>query len=104
MAVKEHCPRASPRKAYAFRRAMSAIGSFRANVKNLQCGEQIDPACCGVAVGWPSPGCAAAAKGDGVHVLKGHLSWVQNGAISVWSKSFSTVAFHDSSCNAHRRA
>ncbi len=42
-------------------------------------GEQIDPACCGVAVGWASPGCAAAAKGDGVHVLKGHLSWVQNG-------------------------
>ena len=40
-------------------------------------GEQIDPACCGVAVGWASPGCAAAAKGDGVHVLKGHLSWVK---------------------------
>ena len=92
-----------------------------------ECGEQIDPACCGVAVGSPSPGCAErsavqkhpaspqlpeyaiacgeeqrywkdknrtdarsasgrivlrflkAAKGDGVHVLKGHVSWVQNG-------------------------
>jgi len=43
--------------------------------------------CCGVAVGWASPGCAEsfflkslhAAKGAGVHGLKGHLSWVQNG-------------------------
>ena len=68
--------------------------------------EQIDPACCGVAVGSSSPGCAAslflskerktlgkkkenkkyykenglhAAKGAGVHRLKGHASWVQNG-------------------------
>jgi hypothetical protein len=40
---------------------------------------QIDPACCGVAVGSPSPGCAAAAKGTGVHWLKGDVSWVQNG-------------------------
>lgn len=40
---------------------------------------RIDPARCGVAVGWSSPGCAAAAKGAGVHRLKGHLSWVQNG-------------------------
>lgn len=39
----------------------------------------IDPARCGVAVGWSSPGCAAATKGAGVHRLKGHLSWVQNG-------------------------
>ena len=46
---------------------------------NLQRGEQIDPACCGVAVGSPSPGCAAAAKGTGVHRLKGDVSWVQNG-------------------------
>ena len=68
-------------------------------------GEQIDPACCGVAVGSPSPGCAVspflekkgpwvqrthwtsnnqetglqAAKGTGVHRLKGDVSWVQNG-------------------------
>ncbi len=42
-------------------------------------GEQIDPARCGVAVGFPSPGCAAAAKGTGVHGLKGDISWVQNG-------------------------
>jgi hypothetical protein len=41
--------------------------------------EQIDPACCGVAVGSPSPGCAVAAKGTGVHWLKGDVSWVQNG-------------------------
>ena len=40
----------------------------------------IDPARCGVAVGWSSPGCAEAAKGTGVYRLKGHLSWVQNGA------------------------
>jgi hypothetical protein len=40
----------------------------------------IDPACCGVAVGFSSPGCAAAAKGAGVHGLKGDISWVQNGA------------------------
>ncbi|OYT57073.1 MAG: hypothetical protein B6U68_02330 [Candidatus Aenigmarchaeota archaeon ex4484_14] len=39
----------------------------------------IDPARCGVAVGSPSPGCAAAAKGTGVHGSKGHVSWVQNG-------------------------
>jgi len=44
-----------------------------------RCREQIDPACCGVAVGSSSPGCAAAAKGAGVHRLKGHVSWVQNG-------------------------
>lgn len=25
----------------------------------MACGGQIDPACCGVAVGWSSPGCAA---------------------------------------------
>lgn len=39
----------------------------------------IDPVRCGVAVGWSSPGCAAATNGAGVHRLKGHLSWVQNG-------------------------
>jgi len=37
----------------------------------VQCEEQIDPACCGVAVGSSSPGCAAASKGAGVHGLKG---------------------------------
>ena len=36
----------------------------------------IDPARCGVAVGSPSPGRAAAAKGAGVHGLKGNVSWV----------------------------
>ena len=41
--------------------------------------EQIDPACCGVAVGSSSPGCAAATNGAGVHGLKGDVSWVQNG-------------------------
>lgn len=45
----------------------------------MRCGEQIDPVRCGVAVGWSSPGCAAATNGAGVHRLKGHLSWVQNG-------------------------
>jgi hypothetical protein len=39
----------------------------------------IDPARCYLAVGSPSPGCAAAAKGTGVHWLKGDVSWVQNG-------------------------
>ena len=40
----------------------------------------IGPARCGGAVGSSSPGCAVAAKGGGVHALKGHVSWVQNGA------------------------
>jgi len=40
---------------------------------------KIDPARCSVAVGSTSPGCAAAAKGGGVHPLKGYVSWVQNG-------------------------
>ncbi len=54
--------------------------SMRYSIPLMVCtAEQIDPARCGVAVGWSSPGCAAATKGDGVHVLKGHLSWVQNG-------------------------
>ena len=38
----------------------------------------IDPARWCVVVGSPSPGCAAAAKGTGVHWLKGDASWVQN--------------------------
>ena len=38
----------------------------------------IDPARWCVAVGSPSPGRAAAAKGTGVHWLKGDASWVQN--------------------------
>ena len=46
---------------------------------DVLCSGQIDPVRCGVAVGWSSPGCAAATKGAGVHRLKGHLSWVQNG-------------------------
>lgn len=46
---------------------------------NVERGGHIDPACCGVAVGSPSPGCAAAAKGAGVHGLKRDASWVQNG-------------------------
>lgn len=63
---------------------MISKGSFQARQLDVvpltsQRGEQIDPACCGVAVGWSSPGCAAATKGAGVHRLKGHLSWVQNG-------------------------
>jgi hypothetical protein len=37
----------------------------------------IDPARCYLAVGSPSPGCAVAAKGTGVHWLKGDVSWVQ---------------------------
>jgi hypothetical protein len=39
---------------------------------------QIDPARWCVAVGSPPPGRAAAAKGTGVHWLKGDASWVQN--------------------------
>lgn len=36
-----------------------------------------DPAHCFSAVGFPPPGRAAAAKGTGVHWLKGDISWVQ---------------------------
>ena len=39
----------------------------------------IDPARCYFAVGSPPPGRAQAAKGAGVHRLKGDVSWVQNG-------------------------
>ena len=38
---------------------------------------QIDPARWCVAVGSPPPGRAAAAKGTGVHWLKGDASWVE---------------------------
>ncbi len=38
----------------------------------------IDEARWCVVVGSPFPGCAAAAKGTGVHWLKGDVSWVQN--------------------------
>ncbi len=37
---------------------------------------RIDGAASYVAVGSPYPGCAAAAKGEGVHLLKGIVSWV----------------------------
>ena len=60
---------------------LGEISLFSRNqtIESTQRVEQIDPACCGVAVGSSSPGCAAAAKGTGVHRLKGHVSWVQNG-------------------------
>ena len=48
--------------------------------EDLPSEEQIDPVRCGVAVASPSPGRAAAAKGTGVHGLKGDVRWVQNGA------------------------
>jgi len=35
----------------------------------------IGPARCFIAVGFPSPGRAVAAKGTGVHWLKGDISW-----------------------------
>ena len=38
----------------------------------------IDGAVCYSAVGSPYPGCALAAKGVGVHALKGIVSWVNN--------------------------
>ena len=38
----------------------------------------IDGAVCCVDVGSSYPGSAAAAKGEGVHLLKGIVSWVQN--------------------------
>ena len=40
----------------------------------------IDLQACYFAVGPSYPGCASAAKGGGVHPLKGIASWVQNGA------------------------
>ena len=39
---------------------------------------QIDGAACYIDVGSSYPGCAEAAKGGGVHPLKGIVSWVQN--------------------------
>ena len=38
----------------------------------------IDGAVCYIDVGSSYPGCAEAAKGGGVHPLKGIVSWVQN--------------------------
>ena len=38
----------------------------------------IDGAACYAAVGSSYPGCAQAAKGVGVHTLKGIVSWVKN--------------------------
>ena len=40
--------------------------------------EYIDGAVCYIDVGSSYPGCAEAAKGGGVHSLKGFVSWVQN--------------------------
>ena len=40
--------------------------------------EYIDGAACYIDVGSSYPGCAEAAKGVGVHQLKGIVSWVQN--------------------------
>ena len=39
---------------------------------------RIDGAVCYIAVGSSYPGCAEAAKGEGVHLLKGIVSWVHN--------------------------
>ena len=39
-----------------------------------------DGAACYVDVGSSYPGCAEAAKGEGVHLLKGIVSWVHNAA------------------------
>ena|GEM_PF-6807699 len=50
--------------------------------KKLQCHvlfpEHIDGAACYIDVGFSYPSCAEAAKGAGVHRLKGIMSWVQN--------------------------
>ena len=43
-----------------------------------QAHEQIDGAACYIDVGSSYPGRAEAAKGAGVHRLKGIVSWVQN--------------------------
>ena len=40
----------------------------------------IDGAVCYIDVGSSYPGRAEAAKGEGVHLLKGIVSWVQNAA------------------------
>ncbi len=40
--------------------------------------EFIDGAACYIDVGSSYPGRAEAAKGEGVHLLKGFVSWVQN--------------------------
>ena len=38
----------------------------------------IDGAACYIDVGSSYPGCAVAAKGEGVHLSKGIVSWVHN--------------------------
>ena len=38
----------------------------------------IDGAVCYIDVGSSYPGCAEATKGEGVHLLKGIVSWVHN--------------------------
>jgi hypothetical protein len=61
--------------------AMKALGDFRKDTppktEKWLARAPIDPAHCYLAVGSPSPGRAAAAKGTGVHWLKGDVSWVQ---------------------------
>ena len=52
----------------------------------------IDPAHCFIAVGSPSPGRAVAAKGTGVHWLKGDVSWVQYVVIQLWVISSLLIA------------
>ena len=46
----------------------------------------IDPARCYLAVGSPSPGRAVAAKGTGVHWLKGDVSWEKAQGIIFWGE------------------
>ena len=61
-------------------------------------GEFIDPAVCCIVVGSSYPGCAQAAKGAGVHRLKGLVSWVQNVVTPVSSsKSYCFRGDKDSS-------
>jgi hypothetical protein len=56
------------------------IGNFRkvtpGIMESWRVRAHIDPARCSIAVGFPSPGRAVAAKGTGVHWLKGDISWV----------------------------
>lgn len=60
---------------------MIAIGDFRKATPGIteswRARVPIDPARCYLAVGFPPPGRAVAAKGTGVYWLKGAVSWVQ---------------------------
>jgi len=47
---------------------------------------QIDGAVCYDDVGSSYPGCAEAAKGEGVHLLKRFVSWVQNVNMALLSR------------------